>query len=349
MKRDIAQVAPIVNGASDRLARRAGLSLPAILAASFLAAPALAQDTRQFNNPGVGDWATAANWTPAQLPAASTNAYIDNGGTAQVTAAGAQGRFVYLGSAAGKSGNLEISAPGELTALNMLVATGGSGALSIADGGLLNSAASAVGGPTVIQGAGSKWTLTGTLAVSGPVNATFNVRDGGEYAGALGGLQVGQGSGNHGVVFVDGPTSKFASGGVFLGYLNGVAEFTVRNGATATSFDVDIAQSGSGAGRSTGAATVTGAGSRWTLTSDARVGVVGDGLGFVVGEDDTLLPRRFDERPSHFKHSLELVGHQPRRTVVVVEQSGMVKSFNRSSARSCAAKSDASRPDCGNG
>src|SRR5882672_6678913 len=70
------------------------------------APPALAAGTTW--NDGAADWATSANWSLGVAPTAADDAFIDNGGTAQVTTAGDTALTLTLGTAAGNSGTVTI-------------------------------------------------------------------------------------------------------------------------------------------------------------------------------------------------------------------------------------------------
>src|SRR5688572_29028067 len=62
---------------------------------------------------GTGNWATPTNWNPDFVPTNALSAFINNGGTAQISAASfANG--LYLGLGAGQSGHLEIGTGGSL-------------------------------------------------------------------------------------------------------------------------------------------------------------------------------------------------------------------------------------------
>ena len=58
--------------------------------------------TIDWKSPVSGDWNTAANWSPAQVPGASDTVFITNNGTYMVTvASGANFNQLRLGSASG--------------------------------------------------------------------------------------------------------------------------------------------------------------------------------------------------------------------------------------------------------
>ncbi|NOX97057.1 MAG: hypothetical protein GXO98_03145 [Nitrospirae bacterium] len=63
---------------------------------------------------GTGDWSTGANWDNGE-PTSDDYAYINNGGTAQITLNDRVCRFLNLGRNAGESGTVEMSS-GSLSA-----------------------------------------------------------------------------------------------------------------------------------------------------------------------------------------------------------------------------------------
>jgi T5SS/PEP-CTERM-associated repeat protein/autotransporter-associated beta strand protein len=255
----------------------------AMLAAAFGAGhSARAQEVRRFINPAVGDWDEPANWQSSQLPNSTTNVVIDSTGTAQVTSANPQARFVYLGGANGQPGTLEVVSGGRLTALNVLTASeSAAGALIVRDGGTIVSGPSAVNGvagmpgSATVDGAGSLWQGSGSFFVGGPGGGAMNIVNGGEFA-LVGGLQVGVNTGSSSAtVTVDGVGSKASAGLLWMGYLNGQGSLVVQNGGVVSSAESDLAQVGNQNGPSSGSALVTGAGSLWSIANDLRVGVVG--------------------------------------------------------------------------
>ncbi len=74
-----------------------------------VAPPVMAGDTYWQHDPaGPGDWSTSSNWTVGE-PTAPDVAYINNGGTAQITETGEVGDYLYLGYDSADSGTLNIT------------------------------------------------------------------------------------------------------------------------------------------------------------------------------------------------------------------------------------------------
>jgi len=63
-----------------------------------------------------GDWSTGANWDSGE-PASGDHAYINNGGTAEITGSGEAALDLTLGESNGESGNV-IMTSGDLTMFN---------------------------------------------------------------------------------------------------------------------------------------------------------------------------------------------------------------------------------------
>lgn len=59
---------------------RGGLAA-AVLAAGATVSPVAGAATLEWANGGTGNWTTASNWSPAQLPTGGDIAHIFNGGT----------------------------------------------------------------------------------------------------------------------------------------------------------------------------------------------------------------------------------------------------------------------------
>ncbi|PYK10777.1 MAG: hypothetical protein DME65_08870, partial [Verrucomicrobia bacterium] len=118
---------------------------------------------------GTGDWFLGTNWS-AGVPNSSTQAQINNGGTAQITTSGAGAASVLLGwNDVSELGNLNISGAGRLTVQQDLAVGGlGNGAFNITGGAQVSDFSGEVGytvtshpgviGNATVDGAGSSWT-----------------------------------------------------------------------------------------------------------------------------------------------------------------------------------------------
>ena len=95
----------------------------------LIGVPAQATDT--YWQVGTGNWSTGPNWDNGE-PTANwgDNAYINNGGTAQITQAGELCYYLYLGEAIGESGSVELSGDGQLSARHEHIGYSGTGAFT---------------------------------------------------------------------------------------------------------------------------------------------------------------------------------------------------------------------------
>ncbi|MEW6647451.1 MAG: autotransporter domain-containing protein [Pseudomonadota bacterium] len=192
---------------------------------------AWAADT-YWNNAGTGNWFTTGNWDTSAVPTNADTAYIDNGGTAQVQAAGAVASNLRIGYSG--TGNLEISNGGTLISAwpsyvgqiaggigrvtvdgigstwtsnwGAEVGYGGTGVLNITGGGTVNSSmASTVGsragtgaGTVTVDGIGSTWTSTSFLEVGRDGTGVLNITGGGTVNGQT--VYLGMWAGSSGTI-----------------------------------------------------------------------------------------------------------------------------------------------------
>ena len=138
--------------------------------------------TTVWNNAGTSNWTTTTNWSGGTVPDVNFEdaALINNGGTAFISSVVAQqAGGVVLGAAAGDTGSLEIRNGGNLTVVASgsfpadgsmrvgqgVMASGGTGHLSVLPGGTLSSVSLSLAGA-----AGSTLSLGGTAAGTTTVN-----------------------------------------------------------------------------------------------------------------------------------------------------------------------------------
>ena len=159
------------------------------------------------------------------------------------------------------------------TSPNAPLISGGS-ASSIS--GLIGNAVGSNGQVTV-SGAGSQWTTDLTVGVNG--RGTLNVLAG-ATVGSSSPIRLGSAIGSTGVINVNGSGSLLATGSdLQIGGL-GSGELNVLNGGTVTSRFGSIGQFGS----ATGTATVSGAGSTWTIDQLLTLGSAPGSLGTLTIE-----------------------------------------------------------------
>lgn len=141
-----------------------------------------------WTNTAGGDWNTAANWSPNQVPTAGDHAFITNAGTYTITMnSGSAATSILLGSAS-STPTLEWTA-GTI-----------SGALTIASngfmrwlGGILQGTANVEsGGGLALEGPAVKWIYSGTLTNAGLLTWTntgnFEVDAGARLVNLAGGI-----------------------------------------------------------------------------------------------------------------------------------------------------------------
>ncbi|HXP35134.1 MAG TPA: autotransporter domain-containing protein [Chthoniobacterales bacterium] len=224
-----------------------------------------------------GNWFTAGNWDNG-LPNAATDAEINNGGTAQIAAAGATAKNVSLGQNLGSAGTLTISGAGStLTNSGTLsVGSSGAGTLHIQNGGSVSSVTGEISefagsaGHATVDGAGSTWNTSASLFIGDRSDGDLAITNGGVVNTTLKGIIGGSANGT---VNVDGSGSKWLMGDeLFVGNL-GHGTLTITGGGLVMDVTGRIARSNG----STGHATVDGVGSMWT-NSGLFVGDGGHGI-----------------------------------------------------------------------
>ena len=234
-----------------------------------------------------GDWFTAANWS-AGVPDSSTTAQINNGGTAQIMAAGAAASLVELGVAAGDMGTLSVSGVGTLLdggALN--VGENGTGTLNITKGGTVSDSDATVGsgsgstGAALVDGPGSTWSHDGAIIIGDNANATgtLTISNGGTTStgGTGAGSVIGHNPKSSGTVNVSGAGSTWInSAALALSDAGGVGILNILDGGVVSSGDSILGTFDGG-----GTVTLNGTGSTWTISGDLSVGDVFGGHGTV--------------------------------------------------------------------
>jgi T5SS/PEP-CTERM-associated repeat protein len=283
--------------------------MKAIVAASRLISAALAvmaylQVTDAFAqtriwNASTGNWATAANWTPNQLPNSGVDAEINNAGTAQLQVAGSV-RDLYLGVPIAGFGHLQLSAAGVLSGRDGLIAVGqgsiasatltgstarwnarnlvlgdlGTATLEIREAAdIVNTGFAVFGqqsggaGTATVNGVGSTWTNTLDISVGVLSSGELNIEAGGSVISRD--LLIGTGIGSIGTVRVTGTGSSWArnnssgSGQIEVGGFGKGTLFVSGGGSVGTIGESSIGRQASPS--FTSAATITGAGSNWTM------------------------------------------------------------------------------------
>ena len=174
-----------------------------------------------------------------------------------------------------KTGAGTITLTGTSTLSEDLVVAG-AGGLDIASRGVVSDAIGSIGyGSTTatVSGAGSQWTSTSTLAVGYSGTGSLLVSSGGAVV-ADKDTFIGFGAGSHGALTITGAGSQLTTTGNLSDGYSATGVLTIAGGG--------LAHSGSNSyiglqAHSTGIASVSGAGSKFTSTGNLAVGYSGTG------------------------------------------------------------------------
>jgi T5SS/PEP-CTERM-associated repeat protein/probable HAF family extracellular repeat protein len=166
------------------LSRRAVLAAAVLLVASLLLAGEV-KSQHIWIHDGIGNWSSDSTWSAQYPPDSMSDAWIDNGGTAQVTSGDASGRDIFLGRNSGQSGHLQVlDAHASLVARDLYPGQLGSGTITIGGGGRLSSFNSHFGvgsgsnGEVTVTGAASSWTNAGDIAIGYEGRGTLTIEHG---------------------------------------------------------------------------------------------------------------------------------------------------------------------------
>lgn len=207
-----------------------------------------------------GDWFQPVNWSDG-VPTSSTDAQINNGGTAQIEAGAAAASNLYLGFGAADLGNLLVSGSGSLQVTSGLaIGNAGTGSLTIQGGATVTDDNGGIGGfpdsstgIVVVDGAGSTWSNNTSLSVGGFASGSLMILNGGAVTGESCTISFGThlffGSGS---VLVDGAGSSLSCNQALVIEIGG--SLSVQNGGAVVSDSASV----------DGSVTLDGAGSTWT-------------------------------------------------------------------------------------
>src|SRR6266550_7071208 len=229
---------------------------------------------------GTGDWFLGANWS-AGVPNSSTQAQVNNSGTAQITTSGAAAASILLGwNDVSELGNLSISGAGRLTVQQDLAVGGlGNGTFSVTNGAQVSDFSGEVGytvtshpgvsGNATVDGAGSSWTHASDLYV-GYGTGTLTISNGATVSNAFGYLgYFGEFPGrSNGTVTVTGQSSAWTNSFDLWTGENGTGVLNISNGGSVSN---GTGQIGYNFGAD-GTATIDGSGSTWTSNGFFYVG-----------------------------------------------------------------------------
>ena len=266
---------------------------------------------------GTGNWNVSSNWDGG-VPNSLTPAYIGNGGTAQISTAGAVAEHAYLGILP----RTRVAGYKRRDARPAATQSRHDGSwrlrqrrASINSGGKLTDRFSYVGrqensdGNATVTGTNSSWTSSEGFDVGLYGYGWLAIQNAGtvSYTYAATPAYLGYAATGSGTIVVDGTNSNFTSSAdLFVGN-SGIGWMYLQNGGKATNVNGDIAfNSGS-----FGTVSVNGTGSTWTNNSVVAVGVSG------TAEAQCLGRRRCDEhkRPNWTRGRLQWNHYGYRRWI----------------------------------
>ncbi len=217
----------------------------------------------------------------------------DGDGTLDITGGGlVQNTNGYIGRSSGRdgSGAVTVSGAGSTWTNTNFVYVGydseGEGSLSVEAGGTVTCTTGFVGnvagshGTATVDGPGSTWTTSGTLAVG---DGTLTISNGGAVVtnGLFGTLAAASMWNAEVSVVGQGSSWSLADALLTVGF-GGAAAVNILDGGNVVSFDARLAADTG----STGTVVVSGAGSTWTI--GRRLGVGGDAGNLMSGGTGTL-------------------------------------------------------------
>jgi len=268
-------------------------AIPAALAVQFLVAGAAR--AQNIWAAGTGSWFVPGNWSPAAVPTAADDAQINNGGTAQILSGAAVSADSYLAISPGSMGTVLVSGPGSTwtnTSAFLVVGFGGTGLLTIQNGGAVSNDFGFIGseggsnGTGLVTGSGSNWTNINGLSVGSRGTGLLTIQNGATVSSNGG--RIGENIGGNGTVLVTGPGSTWTNSGLLEVGNNGTGLLTIQNGARVSNTSAGIADFSDSGGVSFlyvshGTVLVTGRGSAWTNSGNISVG--DDGMGLLAIQD----------------------------------------------------------------
>ncbi|MDO8837501.1 MAG: autotransporter domain-containing protein [Parvibaculum sp.] len=229
-----------------------------------------------FWSGGAGDWFDAGNWAGG-VPGAGDIAIVNNGGTAQIGAAGALSSIGSAGETAGNSGTVEVDGAGSTWAIGntLYVGNSGTGTLNVTNGGAVSNHNGAIGttatgsGTATIDGAGSTWTNSGQLTIGELGAGILDIASGGVVSNTF--AIIANQAGSSGDVTVDGTGSEWNFSSNLAVGNSGDATLAISGGGAVSNVDGLVGYFAAGSS----AVTVDGADSAWTNSGELYIGVWG--------------------------------------------------------------------------
>ncbi|MGJ8657350.1 MAG: autotransporter-associated beta strand repeat-containing protein [Akkermansiaceae bacterium] len=225
------------------------------------------------------NWFTPANWNNG-TPTLTVPALIDNGGTAQVTSAGAETLNLILGNST--SGGLSVSGSGTLNSADFLtVGNNGVGTLDISSGGSVTAVNSSIAqgtgsGTTTVSGSGSMLNLSNDLTSGSTGTGILNILSQGTVENS-GLALIGSAGTANGTVNVTGAGSTWTANDYLAVGSSGTGILSITNGGSVSVGSIgDIGSYASG----NGTLNVNGVGSQYIQTG-------GGDLSLAIGYEGT--------------------------------------------------------------
>ncbi|ABS65205.1 outer membrane autotransporter barrel domain [Parvibaculum lavamentivorans DS-1] len=254
--------------ARNRTAAARRRHIAALMLGTALAAlPHSGASADSFWSGGAGDWFDPGNWAGG-VPGAGDVAIVNNGGTAEIGAAGALSSIGSAGETAGNSGTVEVDGAGSTWAIGntLYIGNSGTGTLNVTNGGAVSNNNAAIGttatgsGTATIDGAGSTWTNSGQLTIGGAGEGALEISGGGAVSNNEG--SIGNQAGSTGEVAVDGIGSTWTNSGDLVVGARSNGTLGISGGGAVSNMSGFIGDLAAGIGT----VTVDGAGSTWTNT-----------------------------------------------------------------------------------
>jgi T5SS/PEP-CTERM-associated repeat protein len=203
---------------------------------------------------------------------------IINGGGVQESGAVVAPSFI--GRFPGSVGEVIVGSDSTWASRIVSVGDSGTGTLTIEDGGSVSSLVDALigvemgsTGTAIVTGGNSTWNI-GSLVVGGRGTGILMVQAGGKVSTSAAGV-IGLSLGSSGTVTIAGSGSTWTSSGVRVGVF-GMGTLTIESAASVSNMGTTASFIGESGG-SNGSVTVTGAGSKWSSSSELHVGESGMG------------------------------------------------------------------------
>lgn len=242
-------------------------TVPAVLIALSFAGAAHAENDWTG---GDGNWSDAGKWSQSRVP---DNDPVGNFDDPTRIGTGTAGTVTVDADAA--AGRLQVGGGGTLNVL---------GGHTLSTTNLSTVGLSGLGTGIGTMVVGGTWDAGSTgVRVGNGAGGTLTISNGGALTMANGLLSVGLNAGGDGTLNIDGGSVTNSVAALRVGYNGSTGTVTLTNGGTLSTSNLNLIGDANTAGAGTGAVTISGAGSKWTITSGTPTGygnlVIGRGTG----------------------------------------------------------------------